>query len=890
MVNVTVDNTPPNNPDSYLSSHTVNQWSDDNTVFIEWTGASDAISGVSGYSILWSTSPELPVDTVDTTVNFSTSNPVADGKWYANIRTVDGIGNWNNTYYSVGPFNIDITPPTLSDPLPINGMIFDSKETPIRLEINCSDPTTGISSTNFRYRFDMDPWSNWESHNGSSGDIYWFDIPRDVWINYMGSTLYWEVNVTDGSGLVTRSSTFNGVVIVDDDESGPSILNPWSVGDIDDTYLGDYRIQVTLTDKSGIDGVFFRYRYGSNPWNSWQSFFDFSGSDYWYNIPRTDWSNYVGETIYWEVYAQDGDNDRIDDGLITYSSAFSNILSDDDPIGPLGLNPTQDLDIFDSDPDDYTLQMNWIDNSGIKEVGFRYKFDSGNFTLWQDHSRSIGSTYYYDIPRLQWIEHIGETIYFESYAIDGDDDRIGDGESTYSTTYLAGVVTDDDIDAPMIANHIESYENDYRIGATGRDWSGWAMEIEYYYSSDPATIYTLTNSTFQSSTYELTITVPKSQLIDHLGETISWRYQCTDLDNDRSSDSLNTNWSSWIIGSVTIDKYPPITECSLQGILGNYGWYTSDVQVNLSARDDGGSGIEYIKYRFSGGSWETYSDVLTITQEGSHIINFYSEDISGNVEERNTFAFMIDKHAPETVIVPDGTSSIDNNYCSDVDIQLVSSDDKSGLWAIEYRLNNGEWQNYKGTFQISAGGNYSLEYRSIDIAGNIEEIDKFNFTLDFIHPEITSTTPQNGKNGVVSVNSFVIEFSEPMDTASVENNLHFYPEMEIEEYSWSNNNEVLEIRTSENFKSKTTYYMMISQDAKDTSGNPMGSSVSTSFKTGEREEGSGQLDLLNMLLLISLLIIVILLIIMLISSGGKFGKKGSDYETNEELEQEASEK
>ncbi|MGC8958662.1 MAG: hypothetical protein ACP5OO_02600, partial [Chloroflexia bacterium] len=109
-----IDTTPPSNPSSVWStSHTPYTWSTDNTVDVSWSGANDNASGVYGYSIEWSTSPDtLPDTTVDTTGSSATSPPLADGNsWYFHLRTRDVAGNWNTGAVHLGPFYIDTTAP-----------------------------------------------------------------------------------------------------------------------------------------------------------------------------------------------------------------------------------------------------------------------------------------------------------------------------------------------------------------------------------------------------------------------------------------------------------------------------------------------------------------------------------------------------------------------------------------------------------------------------------------------------------------------------------------------------------------------------------------------------------------------------------------------------------
>jgi large repetitive protein len=86
---------------------------------VNWSGASDAGSGVDGYSIEWSQQASTVPDGVkDTAASSATSPPLADGQWWFHLRTRDKAGNWNGAVH-LGPFRIDATPPsnpTVSSP------------------------------------------------------------------------------------------------------------------------------------------------------------------------------------------------------------------------------------------------------------------------------------------------------------------------------------------------------------------------------------------------------------------------------------------------------------------------------------------------------------------------------------------------------------------------------------------------------------------------------------------------------------------------------------------------------------------------------------------------------------------------------------------------------
>jgi Calcineurin-like phosphoesterase/PASTA domain len=113
------DGGPPANPIP-ASTHST-AWSNDRTVDVSWSGASDSGSGVDGFSYHWTQDPTSIPDTAkdaEETVQAATSPELADGQWWFQLRTRDNAGNWSDTT-TLGPFAIDGTAPsnpTLSSP------------------------------------------------------------------------------------------------------------------------------------------------------------------------------------------------------------------------------------------------------------------------------------------------------------------------------------------------------------------------------------------------------------------------------------------------------------------------------------------------------------------------------------------------------------------------------------------------------------------------------------------------------------------------------------------------------------------------------------------------------------------------------------------------------
>ena len=116
------------------------------------------------------------------------------------------------------------------------------------------------------------------------------------------------------------------------------------------------------------------------------------------------------------------------------------------------------------------------------------------------------------------------------------------------------------------------------------------------------------------------------------------------------------------------DVTPPATSVLVDGNVGSNGWYRSPVNVTLSAAD-GASGVSALRYRvYRAGEappeWQLTSGasvVLAFSEVGEHVVEFYAQDVAGNVEAARGHAVNLDFTSPpappQVKVLPGGWTS-----------------------------------------------------------------------------------------------------------------------------------------------------------------------------------------------------------------------------------------
>jgi hypothetical protein len=264
---IKIDVTPPTTPTVLSSSsHSVAVWSNDPTIDVSWSGATDATSGVNGYSVSFDQNPTgLPDTTVDTFITSFTSVALTDGNnWYAHVRVRDLAGNWSLTARNLGPFYIDLTPP--SNPSSVSSSSHSlgvwSNDPSITMNWSgASDAGSGVSG----YSFVFDTSSSTLPDTA----VDTFGLSTTSASLPTGSNKYFHIRTRDAAGNWSTTAVDRGAYWIDVTAPTSSVYSPSSSSSTSFTVFW-----AGSDSHSGISSYDVQYRDKTtgSAWTTWKSF------------------------------------------------------------------------------------------------------------------------------------------------------------------------------------------------------------------------------------------------------------------------------------------------------------------------------------------------------------------------------------------------------------------------------------------------------------------------------------------------------------------------------------------------------------------------------------------------------------------------------------------
>jgi len=182
---------------------------------------------------------------------------------------------------------------------------------------------------------------------------------------------------------------------------------------------------------------------------------------------------------------------------------------------------------------------------------------------------------------------------------------------------------------------------------------------------------------------------------------------------------------------IWIDKTAPTLDVTLDGTLGNNGWYRSAVEVAISA-DDEYSGIAMVEYSLDEGAPVTsggpFPITFTITVDGIHTLDCVAIDIAG-YEYPVSLDIYIDQTDPDITAWRTPPANADGWNKTDVTAEYSASDATSGLDSPA-----------SGSHVFgSEGAGQSYTFTVYDLAGNSDSATVSGVNIDKTSPATVKT-------------------------------------------------------------------------------------------------------------------------------------------------------
>mgnify|MGYP006422881409 CR=1 FL=1 len=207
----------------------------------------------------------------------------------------------------------------------------------------------------------------------------------------------------------------------------------------------------------------------------------------------------------------------------------------------------------------------------------------------------------------------------------------------------------------------------------------------------------------------------------------------------------------------TVDLTPPQTTHDILGTRQD-DIISSSSSLRFSSTDQG-VGVQLTFYKIDGANKQLYNDPLPLKgfKNGSHKVEYFSEDYVKNTESKKTFQFYLDKNPPEASIALEGPSHRgDNLYVSPQTKFLISaSDNKAGVKKTVYEFNRKPGRRtYSGPFKlIPELGIHVIDYFAIDNVNNASSIRRKRVFYDDKPPttNINVGQPKHSKNKTIYI-------------------------------------------------------------------------------------------------------------------------------------------
>ncbi len=215
--------------------------------------------------------------------------------------------------------------------------------------------------------------------------------------------------------------------------------------------------------------------------------------------------------------------------------------------------------------------------------------------------------------------------------------------------------------------------------------------------------------------------------------------------------------------AIAIDTVAPVVDAEVQPPAGPSGVNTGVVDVEITAVDPGGSGVESLFYEATGadpsaGEVTVNARTVRIVLEasGTTVVTFRARDAAGNESAAGSIIVVIDNVAPTVeanVSPPPNGAGWSNQNPTTV---TLTASDAVGVAEVRYRVDGGNEVVVAGStasIDIVNEGATVVEFWAIDLVGNTSGTGSAIVKLDSMAPQVTivaAPTPAPGTGGWIA--------------------------------------------------------------------------------------------------------------------------------------------
>jgi hypothetical protein len=568
---------------------------------------------------------------------------------------------------------VDKTPPTGVAATVTSGTLGDNGwyKNNVNVDIASSDSISGIVCEQYRQQ-------------GTQAWLPVTCVPNQTFTQTAQNTIDYEIRAINGAGLESQNT-----IRVKIDKNPPSNAAPVPTGTLGTNGWYTSPIAFAITSADPISGVRCEQHgpSSSGPWTPIDS--NCSPSDAWTH-------NSEGSFTYWGKATDQAGWTRSQDSVTIKLDMTPPTVTDNQPDQSwTNINPVMDVDFGDA-------------LSGISKIEYAIwtgPAQSGTQTkaFTQFFSTTADGTSSYTQP---W--QVADLAQGTNYITARVTDRAGLTTTVNDVALIQWDTVPPSKATPTIVSGNQGdnlwYTNNVGLSIDSADStagiaSEWHGQVPGQWSGgSPADVWT-----------------------DSIEGTTTWYGRALDL-------AANEYTSGGI--PVKIDKVNPVIALKLDGITGNNGWYTTNVDATLNLTD-GTSGPALIGSKLDAGSWATTPAVsittIPVTGDGIHPFSYYGKDAAGRGHGSQSVPLVqnikIDRTNPVSSHTLTGAPGLNGWHTTAVEAVVTASDSTSGPALIHYKIDDGSWTSTTSSslsVNFTVAGLHSLFYFAEDQAGNVD--------------------------------------------------------------------------------------------------------------------------------------------------------------------------